>query len=51
MIAAQGDNTALFTTVHPVQVVLFPAPVIETTCAFAFFDKMLNPIKKNITKL
>ena len=31
MIAAQGVSCALFTTPHPLQDVLLPAPVIETT--------------------
>ena len=51
MIAAQGDKTALLTTVQPVQLVLFPAPVIETTCALALLVKVAKTIKKNIIKL
>jgi hypothetical protein len=51
MIAAHGLSTAFLMTVHPVHVVLLPAPVMETTWEFTLVEKMLNPIKKNITKL
>lgn len=51
IIAAHGDKTALLTTPQPVQFVLLPAPVIETTCAFELVERVLNPKKKNITKL
>jgi hypothetical protein len=51
MIAAHGDKTAFLITVQPVQLVLFPAPVIETTWELALIEKMLNPKKKNIIKL
>lgn len=51
MIAAHGDNTALLTTPQPVQLVLLPAPEIETTCAFVLVESVLNTKKKNITKL
>jgi hypothetical protein len=44
---AHGFNTPLLITVQPVQVVLLPAPVIDTTCAFNFVEKEKKEIITN----
>jgi hypothetical protein len=51
MIAAHGFKAAFLITVQPVQEVLLPAPVIETTCAIPFFvinKKEKRKIIKNL---